>query len=235
MEHANVTAAEALEKLKEGNQRYLDAKTNPGDISANIRKKTCDEGQLPYAIVITCSDSRVIPESIFSAGIGELFVIRVAGNVMDKHQLGSVEYAAGHLGSPLVVVLGHSHCGAVGAALSSEPGGFVKSITDEIRKAIGDEKDETRACCLNVKRSVSMIEENLQIPELEAQGGLKVCGAFYHIVSGKVEFLDYFYFETFKTLLRDKAFLNPISRCKQWNIFLCAMQVHCSQELKESA
>ena len=145
MEHANVTAAEALEKLKEGNQRYLDAKTNPGDISANIRKKTCDEGQLPYAIVITCSDSRVIPESIFSAGIGELFVIRVAGNVMDKHQLGSVEYAAGHLGSPLVVVLGHSHCGAVGAALSSEPGGFVKSITDEIRKAIGDEKDETRA------------------------------------------------------------------------------------------
>ena len=94
------------------------------------------------------------------------------------------------MGSPLVVVLGHSHCGAVGAALSSEPGGFVKSITDEIRKAIGDEKDETRACCLNVKRSVSMIEENLQIPELEAQGGLKVCGAFYHIDSGKVEFLD---------------------------------------------
>ncbi len=190
MEHANITAAEALEKLKEGNQRYLDAKTNPGDISVDIRKKTCDEGQLPYAIIITCSDSRVIPESIFSAGIGELFVIRVAGNVMDKHQLGSVEYAAGHLGSPLVVVLGHSHCGAVGAALSSEPGGFVKSITDEIRKAIGEEKDETRACCLNVKRSVSMIEDNLKIPELEAQGGLKVCGAFYHIDSGKVEFLD---------------------------------------------
>ena len=190
MEHGNITAAAALERLKEGNQRYLDAKTNPGDISVDIRKKTCDEGQLPYAIVITCSDSRVIPESIFSAGIGELFVIRVAGNVMDKHQLGSVEYAAGHLGSPLVVVLGHSHCGAVGAALSSEPGGFVKSITDEIRKAIGDEKDETRACCLNVKRSVAMIEENLQIPELEAQGGLKVCGAFYHIDSGKVEFLD---------------------------------------------
>ena len=186
----NLTAAEALEKLKEGNQRYLDAKTNPGDISVDIRKKTCDEGQAPYAIIITGSDSRVIPESIFSAGIGELFVIRVAGNVIDKHQLGSIEYAAGHLSSALVVVLGHSHCGAVGAAINSEPSGFVKTITDEIRKAIGDEKDETRASCLNVKQSVSVIENSLDIQELKAQGGLKVCGAFYHIDSGKVEFLD---------------------------------------------
>lgn len=190
MGNTNLSAAEALEKLKEGNKRYLEAKTNPGDVSPQIRKKTCEEGQLPYAIVITCSDSRVIPESIFSAGIGELFVIRVAGNVIDKHQLGSVEYAAGHLGSALVVVLGHSHCGAVGAAMSSEPSGFVKTITDEIRKAIGDEKDETRACCLNVKQSVSVIENSLKIPELDAQGGFKVCGAFYHIDSGKVEFLD---------------------------------------------
>lgn len=190
MGNENLTAAEAMEKLKEGNQRYLEAKTNPGDVSLQIRKKTCDEGQVPYAIVITCSDSRVIPESIFSAGIGELFVIRVAGNVMDKHQLGSVEYAAGHLGSALVVVLGHTHCGAVGAALSSEPSGYVKFITDEIRKAIGEEKDETRACCLNVERSVSIIKDSLDIQELEAQGGLKVCGALYHIDSGKVEFLD---------------------------------------------
>lgn len=189
MGNSNVTAAEALAKLKEGNQRYLEAKTNPGDISVEIRKKTCDEGQVPYAIVITCSDSRVIPESIFSAGIGELFVIRVAGNVIDKHQLGSVEYAAGHLGSPLVVVLGHSHCGAVGAAISSDPDGYVKFITDEIRKAIGDEKDEMRACCLNVERSVSIIKDSLDIKELEAQGGLEVCGAVYHIDSGKVEFL----------------------------------------------
>lgn len=190
MGNSNLTAEEALEKLKEGNQRYLEAKTNPGDVSVQIRKKTCDEGQIPYAIVITCSDSRVIPESIFSAGIGELFVIRVAGNVIDKHQLGSIEYAAGHLGSALVVVLGHSHCGAVGAALNSEPDGYVKFITDEIRRAIGDEKDETRACCLNVQRGVSIIEDSLDIKELEAQGGLKVCGAFYHIDTGKVEFLD---------------------------------------------
>ncbi len=187
MQKGNLSAAEALQKLKEGNQRYLTAMTNPGDVSPKIRQKTCDEGQSPYAIIVTCSDSRVIPESIFSAGIGELFVIRVAGNVMDKHQLGSIEYAAGHLGSKLVVVLGHEHCGAVGAAMQGEPDGFVKYITDEIRKAIGDEKDEYRACCLNVENGVSVIKESLGISE---DDDLKVCGAFYHIGSGEVEFLS---------------------------------------------
>lgn len=188
MHNQNLSAAEALEKLKEGNQRYLEATANPGDISPKIRQYTCENGQSPYAIVVTCSDSRVIPEGIFSAGIGELFVIRVAGNVMDNHQLGSVEYAADHLGTKLVVVLGHSNCGAVGAALTSDPAGYVKYITDEIRKAIGDEKDEAKACCLNVQRSVSVIRESLS--EMVEQGKLTVCGAVYHIDSGKVEFLD---------------------------------------------
>lgn len=188
MQEAKVSAAEALTKLKEGNQRYLTATTNTGDISSQIRKYTCDEGQSPYAIIVTCSDSRVIPESIFMAGIGELFVIRVAGNVMDKYQLGSVEYAADHLGTKLVVVLGHEHCGAVGAAMGSKPGGYVQYITDEICKAIGDEKDEKRACCLNVERSVSVIKESLGIQD--GEDGLKVCGAFYNIGSGQVEFLD---------------------------------------------
>ena len=187
MQKENLSAAEALQKLKEGNQRYLTAETNPGDVSPKIRKFTRENGQSPYAIVITCSDSRVIPESIFSAGIGELFVIRVAGNVMDKHQLGSVEYAADHLGTNLVVVLGHECCGAVGAAMGGEPGGFIKSITDEIRKAIGDEKDELRASCLNVERSVSVIKESLNIQE---DSRVKVCGAVYRIVSGEVEFLN---------------------------------------------
>lgn len=190
MQEQKVTAAEAMEKLIEGNKRYLTATTNPGDVSPQIRQLTCDEGQSPYAIVITCSDSRVIPESIFSAGIGELFVIRVAGNVMDNHQLGSVEYAAGHLGTKLVVVLGHSHCGAVGAALHQEPDGYTKFITDEIRKAIGGEKDEYRACCLNVERSVSIIKESLGIQDTDDKDGIKVCGAVYHIDNGSVEFLD---------------------------------------------
>lgn len=187
MQNSNISAAEALEKLKAGNQRYLDASSNPGDISSLIRKKTCEEGQSPYAIVITCSDSRVVPEGIFSAGIGEIFVIRVAGNVIDNHQLGSVEYAAGHLGSKLVVVLGHSHCGAVGAAMGGHVSGYVKSITDEIRKAIGEEKDELKACCLNVQRSVSIIQESLNY---QKDGDIAVCGALYYIDSGKVEFLD---------------------------------------------
>ncbi len=189
MQNTNLSSAEALQKLKEGNLRYLDAKSNPGDISLLLRKKTCEEGQSPYAVVVTCSDSRVIPESIFSAGIGELFVIRVAGNVIDNHQLGSIEYAADHLGSKLVVILGHSHCGAVGAALSGEPSGYVKYITDEIRKAIGEEKDELKASCLNVERAVSMVRDGLKLGD-EKEDGVKVCGAIYHIDSGKVEFLD---------------------------------------------
>ena len=186
MQKQNLSAAEALEKLKEGNQRYVSADKNTVDISPYIRKVTCEEGQTPYAIVVACSDSRVIPESIFMAGIGELFVIRVAGNVMDHHQLGSIEYAAGHLGTNLVVVLGHEHCGAVGAALSSEPDGYVKTITDVIRDAIGDEKDEYRATCLNVEKGVEIIKDSLGIKEGD---DLKVCGAYYHIGSGAVDFM----------------------------------------------
>ena len=182
------TAEEALKKLKSGNERYLSANKSDGDISLAIREKTCTEGQKPYAIVVTCSDSRVIPESIFGAGIGELFVIRVAGNVMDNHQIGSVEYAADHLGCRLVVVMGHSHCGAVGAAISDSPEGYVKYITDEIKKAIGGEKDDYKACCLNVQNSIKVIEESLKI-QPDKEDGLKVCGAVYHIEDGRVEFL----------------------------------------------
>lgn len=180
------TAEEALQKLKDGNARYLNAEKSEGDISPAIRLKTCTEGQKPYAIIITCSDSRVIPESIFGVGIGELFVIRVAGNVIDNNQLGSVEYAADHLGCPLVVVMGHSHCGAVDAAIKHDPSGYVKFITDEIKKAIGGETDDYAACCLNVKNSVKVIEESLNI---QPGNGLQVRGALYHIEDGRVEFL----------------------------------------------
>ena len=182
------TAEEALEKLKEGNKQYLAAEKSEGNISLALRQKTCSEGQKPYAIVITCSDSRVIPESIFNAGIGELFVIRVAGNVIDKHQLGSIEYAAEHLGSRLIIVMGHNHCGAVGAAISHNAESFIKFITDEISKAIGEETDDYKACCLNVRHSMKVIEESLGIRQDE-EHGLKVCGAVYHLEDGSVEFL----------------------------------------------
>ena len=109
-----------IEKLKSGNELFLQTGKNEGDVSLAIRKKTAEEGQHPYAIVITCSDSRVIPDAIFSAGIGELFVIRVAGNVLDNHQLGSIEYAFSHLDANVIIMLGHTKCGAISAAQHSQ-------------------------------------------------------------------------------------------------------------------
>ena len=100
-----VSAAEALERLKTGNKAYITAERGIGDISADRRADTLENGQRPYAAIVSCSDSRVIPESIFGAGIGDLFVIRVAGNVIDSHQLGSIEYAAEHLGIKLIVTI----------------------------------------------------------------------------------------------------------------------------------
>ncbi len=179
-----ISAEEALAKLQQGNETYLNASVNPGDISPAIRKDTCENGQFPYAVVITCSDSRVIPENIFSAGIGELFTIRVAGNVVSDYELGSVEYAADHLGSNLVVVLGHTNCGAVGAAIGGGAEGFIKKITDEIKTAIGEETDGYKASCLNVKNSLQKIESSLHMAD-----GVKVVGAIYHIEDGHVEFM----------------------------------------------
>ena len=147
-----MTADKALKKLEEGNAKYLNAETSRGNISRMLRKYTHENGQHPYAIIITCSDSRVIPESIFSAGLGDLFVIRVAGNVIDDHQLGSIEYAADHLGSPLIVVLGHTFCGAVDAAINHDPQGYIKYITDEIKLAIGDETDDFKASCCTLRQ-----------------------------------------------------------------------------------
>ena len=168
---------------------YKHAENGSGDISRRIRLFTWTKGQSPYAIIVTCSDSRVIPENIFSAGIWELFVIRLAGNVIDDHQLGSIEYAAGHLGRRLVVVLGHTHCGAVDAAIHHEPEGYIKYITDEIKKAVGDETDPYKASCLNVRHSVREIEKSLCIHHIEEETGLRVVGAMYHIEDGSVEFL----------------------------------------------
>ena len=183
-----ISANEAINRLKEGNKKYLTEKTGSGDISPAVRLRTFQNGQQPYAIVIACSDSRVIPESIFCAGIGELFTIRLAGNVIDDHQLGSIEYAVEHLGTNLVVVLGHTGCGAVDAAIHHEPSGFIKYITDEIRLAIGDETDPYRASCLNVEHSVKQISHALDIDHLRHGKDPAVIGAMYHIDDGHVEF-----------------------------------------------
>ncbi len=181
MKEKYISADEALRRLKEGNSLYLNSKTGTGDISSEIRLATSRDGQKPYAVIVSCSDSRVIPEYIFSSGIGELFVIRVAGNVIDNNQLGSIEYAVEHLGCKLVVVLGHTGCGAVSAA-SAKNAGYVKFITDEIRQAVGLETDAVKASTLNVKQSVAKIRRLLSCD------GLVVAGALYRTESGAVDF-----------------------------------------------
>ena len=170
-----------IQKLNVGNRTYQ----KTGNIE--LRLKTAREGQHPYAIVICCSDSRVIPEQIFSASIGDLFVIRVAGNVLDKHQLGSVEYAAAHLGCKLIIMLGHTGCGAVAAALDGHAEGYIAYITDDIRKAIGKVRDPNEACRLNVLNGVERIKKEFaDHPEVSKA---EVLGAIYDIESGQVSWL----------------------------------------------
>ena len=149
---------------------------------------TAENGQHPIAIVVSCSDSRVIPEQIFDASIGELFVIRVAGNVLDRHQMGSIEYAAGHLHCGHVIVLGHTGCGAVNAAITGSNDGFIKYITDDILEAIGEERDPYKACCLNVEHAVARLKTEFnEHPEV---GSAVIEGALYDIRTGEVLWLD---------------------------------------------
>ncbi len=177
-----------MKHLKEGNERYLHSKNEIGDVSEKIRLDTAKNGQHPFAIIISCSDSRVIPEAIFSCGIGELFVIRTAGNVVDDSTLGSVEYAVEHLGCTLVVVLGHTCCGAVGAAIAGNVGGYVKSITDKIAAAIHSEADPCKASILNIRNTVSCIRTVFD--ENEEMAKAEIVGALYDLESGKVTFLE---------------------------------------------
>lgn len=185
-----MTEKEILLRLQEGNARYVQSGHLSGDYSGERRIETAREGQHPFAVVVCCSDSREIPEVIFDCGIGDLFVIRVAGNVIADHQLGSIEYAAAHLGCTLTLVLGHTHCGAVGAAMDphGDPDeGYIDTIVSQIKEAIGDEHDERQASILNVRQSVRQIREAFaEHPELSA---MAVEGAVYDIESGTVDFL----------------------------------------------
>ena len=185
----NIQAEAAKQILITGNLHYVEKRHTEIESTTDILLKTSKDGQKPYAIIVTCSDTRVIPEAIFSACIGDLYVIRVGGNVIDDHQLGSIEYAAEHLGTGLVVVLGHTNCDAVEKVLSGHTGGYVQYITDDIKTAIGEEKDPHEATRLNVEHSCKIIESSLQIQKDEKEYGLKVIGAIYDIETGKVEFI----------------------------------------------
>lgn len=131
-----VSADEALQKLMEGNRHYVDNKLTYPAASDSVKRKSLANSQQPYAIILTCSDSRVPPEIIFDKGLGEIFVIRVAGNIPDSIVIGSIEYAVEHLGSSLVMVLGHERCGAVTAAVESKGQGTGSKHIDAIVRAI---------------------------------------------------------------------------------------------------
>lgn len=172
-----------LERLMAGNRRYLEG-GSCGDMSEARRLET-ENRQRPYAVIVTCSDSRVIPEAIFSAGIGDLFVIRTAGNTVDDTTLGCIEYAMEHLKCHFVMVLGHTHCGAVAATLENEHGRYSGTFTRKIASAIGNESDPIVACKINILNSVSELDQCFSnISDL-------VCvGALYDIRTGKVELVE---------------------------------------------
>jgi carbonic anhydrase len=186
---------EALRALVAGNQAFVAAGASCARQSP-ARRGEVAAAQHPIAIVIGCADSRVPPEAIFGQGIGDLFVIRVAGNVIDDAVLGSVEYAVEHLGVSLVVVLGHERCGAVQAALAAEPApAHVDAIVRRIRaglehahKGTGDAVDN--AVRANVAASVHDVQSSTPVlAPLVTKGRVKVVGARYDLDSGAVELL----------------------------------------------
>ena len=178
----------ALEQLKCGNAQYVVNQSNPAVFTNELRQELCEKGQKPYAVIITCGDSRVPPEHIFSAGLGELFVIRNAGNLSGNFETGSAEYAAEHLGTPLIVVLGHTHCGAVHSALHGDGEHSVRYITDEIKWAIKKETNPRICEWLNAKNSVKKLMKSPVLSELKEEGKLEILAAVYDIETGKVTF-----------------------------------------------
>lgn len=186
MDHCpRYSAAEAFRLLSEGNARFLASQSADGDVSEHRRHATASKGQFPYAVVVTCSDSRVVPEFIFSAGIGDLFVIRTAGNTIDECSLGSIEYAIRHLGVRLVVVMGHTHCGAIAAAASGIHEEHIGPITDRIRECSDGVSDVDDICHLNIQNSLREIESIL--PD---RHDVRYVSALYDIVNGTALFHD---------------------------------------------
>ena len=176
-------AERALELLKEGNRIFTDTGTYGGDVSPERRIDRARHGQHPYAAIVTCSDSRVIPEIIFNTGIGDIFVMRSAGNIVDNCTLESVEYAVGHLHCNLVVVMGHTECGAIAEAMRANRHHHALDLIRDICSCIGCERDPTKASCMNVGNSVGRIERYI--------GGrypAKVVGALYDVRTGVVDF-----------------------------------------------
>jgi carbonic anhydrase len=193
------TADEALARLVAGNDRFVQGEARFPTVQKEILAELA-KGQHPYATIVGCSDSRVPPELIFDAGFGELFIIRVAGNVISPEVMGSMQYAAVHLRTPLFVVLGHEGCGAVNAALAARHGAQeparIALLLGNIAPGLRDlpnglaADDEMRAAVeANVRWSMHQILETPEAKARVAEGVLKLVGGVYELVSGHVRFL----------------------------------------------
>jgi len=202
-----VPAIDALQRLRVGNQRFVSNQGNLDSLVLSAQRSVAVEGQKPFAVILGCSDSRVPVELVFDQGLGDLFVIRIAGNVVASSQIGSVEFAVERFGVRLVVVLGHSRCGAVTATLEEiqrptrNRSRGLSSIVDRIRPsveglletdAVGDYDTMLwQAVRANVRASANWLRFGSDILEREVrEGGLLVVGAQYSLETGAVEFFD---------------------------------------------
>jgi carbonic anhydrase len=186
----SVPADAALTKLKEGNLRFATTEVSAGKPTAARRAETA-KTQHPFAIIVACADSRTSPEYVFDQNLGDLFVIRTAGNLVDDHTLGSIEYAVSHLGSRLIVVLGHERCGAVEAALASDhaPGhinSLVRDIQPAVKAAKGKPGDPLEATVAeNARQNAAQIKSKAALGD--AAGDVRIVSAVYNLDSGKVD------------------------------------------------
>ncbi len=180
---------DVIAHLKAGNEKYVNSDTPSGNISLSIREETAKYGQKPYAAILSCVDSRVVPEYIFGAGIGELLTIRSAGNMVDEYVLIAIEYAVDFVGVNTVVVMGHDYCGAINAAISGVDGYFNK-LKNKILCSIKDEKDLDTAVHINIKNSIKEISKSPIIVEAIKENKIEIVGAMYYSATGRVEFLD---------------------------------------------
>jgi carbonic anhydrase len=192
---AITASADPLQRLVAGNARFVSGEpVHPHQSSA--RRAELTTGQKPFAVVLTCADSRVAPEIYFDLGLGDIFVLRNAGNIVDENMLGSIEYAVEHLGSSLVVVVGHSKCGAVGAAVAGGevPGhiaGIVRTIAPSVAAAANSAEPVEAAVRANAERMAATIASTGPIlSEAVKKGHLRVAAARYDLATGVVEFFD---------------------------------------------
>ena len=190
---ASVSADAALAKLKEGNLRFASSEVSQSKPTAARRAETAQE-QHPFAIILGCADSRTAPELIFDQNLGDLFVIRTAGNLVDDHALGSIEYAVAHLGARLVVVLGHQRCGAVKAALESDhaPGhieSLVRDIQPAVKAAKGKPGDALSATVTeNARQVAAQIKVKAALGDLAKE--VRIVSAVYDLDTGKIDWAN---------------------------------------------